>query len=97
MGLGGPVWHASAAPFPITLWPIRTVLESWAFMALEGVGDARLGEWTDWTGKAFHLRRRLTDIEVLKVGPVVDVRGTPEAARRLAPVRHLLPPDWDEL
>ncbi len=31
----------------------------------------------------FHLRRRLTDAEAAPIGPVLDVRGTPEAHRRL--------------
>jgi hypothetical protein len=53
-----------------------------AEQALAGLGDARLGEWREWSGTAFHIRRRLTAREALEVGPVVDVRGTPEARRR---------------
>jgi hypothetical protein len=78
------------------LWPIRDTLEGWAFLALVGVGDTTLGEWQEWTGKAYHIRRRLTDAEAALVGPVVDVRGTPEAERRLARVRHRLPKGYTE-
>lgn len=53
-----------------------------AVAALDGVGDPTLGEWHECSGAAFHLRRRLTDAEQQRVGPVVDVRRTAEAARR---------------
>lgn len=49
---------------------------------LRGVGDPAAGEWREWTGRAFHLRRRLSTREATSVGPVVDVRGTAEAHRR---------------
>ena len=79
MNLGGPVWHASVASERI---PIRQVLEREAERQLAGVGDATLGEWREWTGYAFHLRRRLTVREQRGVGPVVDIRGTDEARAR---------------
>jgi hypothetical protein len=60
---------------------------------LARVGDARLGEWTEWTGRAFHLRRRLTAAEARLVGPVVDIRGTEEARARLCAVPGL-PAQW---
>jgi hypothetical protein len=87
-GYGGPVWHASAAPFGVV--PVRSHLRDCALAALEGVGDASLGEWEDWTGRAFHVRRRLTDEERDGL-EVVDVRGTPEAERRLRAVQRFLP------
>ena len=62
--------------------------------ALEGIGDATLGEYHEWSGRAYHLRRRLSVDEAALIGPVVDVRGTPEAELRLRPVRHLLPAGW---
>ena len=60
-------------------------------MALDGVGDPTLGQWEEWTGKAFHVRRRLTPAEACAVGPVVDIRGTPEQHRRFKRVRAALP------
>jgi hypothetical protein len=78
-------------------------LERYARAALDGVGDAEAGEWTEaWQrgprpgNKAFHVRRRLTPEEAAQVGDVVDVRGTPEVDRRLAVVRRWLPKDWTE-
>lgn len=53
-----------------------------AYAELAGLGDPALGEWQDWTG-TYHLRRRLTAAEAASVGPVLDVRGTPEAAARV--------------
>lgn len=41
-----------------------------------------MGEWREWSGRAFHLRRRLSAREQRDVGPVVDVRGSDEARRR---------------
>jgi hypothetical protein len=87
-GYGGPVWHASAAPLGVT--PVASHLRECALAALDGVGDASLGEWEEWTGRAFHVRRRLTDEECAGL-EVVDVRGTDEARRRLAAVRRFLP------
>lgn len=92
MGLGGPVWHASVAPMRGI--PLRTDLERQAEKELEGVGDASLGEWREWSGKAFHIRRRLSAAEQEPVGPVVDIRGTAEArmrASRLGPLLRLAP------
>lgn len=51
--------------------------------ALQGVGDARLGEWAE-PGEVFHLRRRLTPAEAALVGPLRDIRGTDEEMRRMA-------------
>lgn len=82
MGLGGPVWHASIMPrAPMNVRSVRKLADK----VLVGVGDARLGEWEDdrlSSGGAFHLRRRLSESEEARVGPVVDVRLTPEAFRR---------------
>ena len=51
--------------------------------ALEGVGDASLGEWEEVTEKAYHVRRRLTAEEQAGVGDACDIRGTAEAEERL--------------
>lgn len=83
----GPVWHASVAARSL---PIRSVLEREAERALAGVGDASLGEWRDRTGRAFHIRRRLTVAEALRTGPVEDIRGTPDARERAQAVAGML-------
>jgi hypothetical protein len=54
-----------------------------ALKALEGVGDEALGQWEEWTGKAFHIRRRLSNEEQLLTGDAIDIRGTSEAIRRV--------------
>lgn len=59
--------------------------------ALHGVGSRDRGEWHEWTGKAYHVRRRLNAKEQAKVGEVLDVRGAPEAMKRFAAIQHLLP------
>jgi hypothetical protein len=61
-----------------------------ALRALDGLGDSAPGEWHEWSGIAYHIRRRLTPAEESRVGPVVDVRGTEEAARRAKALGHLL-------
>jgi hypothetical protein len=67
-------------------------LRAEAFGALRGVGDPNLGQWEEDTGRAYHVRRRLTPGEAHLVGPVVDIRGTVEQARRFAIMRAVLPP-----
>jgi hypothetical protein len=62
-----------------------------AHQALDGVGAPSLGEWEEWTGRAFHLRRRLSDIEAQAVGSVVDVRGTVDQLVRFHAMRLVLP------
>lgn len=71
------MWHASAAGFS------RDVCRTKAFSALADVGAAELGEWEEWTGKAYHIRRRLATAEEEQIGPSVDVRGTDEARKRV--------------
>lgn len=88
------MWHSSVGARGMSFGPSTLAAE--ARKVLVGVGDASLGEWEQWTGRAFHLRRRLSAEEVELVGEVVDVRGTDEARRRLRPVAHLLPPGWSE-
>lgn len=51
--------------------------------ALARLGDPEAGEWGEWSGSAFHLRRRLSFAEAVPVGPALDIRGTPEARRRV--------------
>lgn len=52
-------------------------------MALDGVGDEVSGQWEEYTGKAFHVRRRLTIEEQKPIVPAVDIRGTTEARNRI--------------
>lgn len=73
------------------------ILQRRAVEALTNVGDAAAGEWHEWTGTAYHIRRRLTTAEAALVGPAVDVRGTPEADRRWATVARYLPPAWQHV
>lgn len=89
MGFGGPVWHVSIAPRLHGL-SVDT-LRGLAYEQLAGVGDPTLGEWTEWTGQAFHLRRRLTESEAPRVGAVKDIRGTWEAQKRVKAVLRYLP------
>jgi hypothetical protein len=82
---GGPVWHASGKG--------RNERESLRLcqLALSGVGDRSLGEWTDreGTGRGIvHVQRRLTEAErqAFAVPQPYDIRGSAEEQRRLAVV-----------
>lgn len=71
-------------------------LQRLALDELVGVGDADLGEWIKSVdlgpfGWSVHVRRRLSAEEERLVGPVIDIRGTDEAAERLWKVAKLLP------
>ena len=67
-----------------------TLCRQRAEQALAGLGDPTLGEWREWSGYAYHLRRRLTAAEQAPIGPPVDIRGTPEALRRIEAIpKHL--------
>jgi hypothetical protein len=65
-------------------------MKSIAMVALAGVGN-RAHEWTEFSGYAFHLRRRLTVEEQVAVGDAVDLRGTCDATERLEKLRGALP------
>lgn len=84
-GYGGPVWHCSAAGGSV--FRLRAAVR----LELSGVGDASLGEWTERSPHAFHLRRRLSADEQLLVGDVVDVRGIDEGRSRFLAMRAYLP------
>jgi hypothetical protein len=79
MGFGGPVWHASIAPqrHGLTTRRLRKV----AMRVLDGVGD-RKHEWEEWTGKAYHIRRRMAVHEAQHIGCATDMRRTAEARKR---------------
>lgn len=84
MDLGGPVWHSSAAA--VGRRPRRDELRALALAWLAGVGD-RSQEWHEWSGYAYHVRRRLTPEEQLAVGDVMDLRGTLEGLARFEAVK----------
>jgi hypothetical protein len=95
MGFGGPVWHASVSHrgrFPVDdeLRAMR------AESLLKGVGDARLGQWSESSPTAFHLRRRLSVAEAEGFA-LRDIRLTPEARQRFdalpVQVRQIIPPE----
>lgn len=78
-GFGGPVWHASGKA------ATTATSRALARRALDGVGDARLGEWEEaGTGTIVHVRRRLTAGEARLVNVIRDVRGTAEESARVA-------------
>lgn len=83
------MWHASVAPVRRKMHPRE--LKAKALAVLGGVGDRRLGEWHEWTGRAYHLRRRLSAAEQAEVGDVVDCRGTDEWQRRFDAVKDAVP------
>ena len=75
-------------PFDVPLLKRR------ALRALEGVGDAELGQWVEAGYQAVHVRRRLRPDEWGDQPWGRDVRNTPEGLERLKPVAHLLPAGW---
>lgn len=85
------MWHVSIASPTLPSW---AELEALARRELAGVGNP-LREWTERGRVAFHLRRRLTLSEQSLTGEVRDIRGTFEAAARLAEIPGL-PKDWRE-
>lgn len=89
MGLGGPVWHVSAAWHGGGFVPFGA-LEAACLSALAGVGDEQLGQWSERGTRYAHLRRRLSAAECELVGPVVDVRGTPDALKRFTAVHRFV-------
>jgi hypothetical protein len=88
LNFGGPVWHASSRGADEAC--------SWAMAerALEGVGDAALGEWREAGSPGsgvVHIRRRLSHREATNRGLVVrDIRGTAEEEFRLGVVAREL-------
>ncbi len=71
--------------------PHKLELRGRALIALAGVGDSRLGEWHEWSGYAYHVRRRLSAEEQLVVGPAVDCRGTDEWQKRYEAMAEFIP------
>ncbi|MGH9001493.1 MAG: hypothetical protein ACRDYV_00020 [Acidimicrobiia bacterium] len=74
------MWHASVASSGLALGAALRLRIAGEWLA--GVGDPELGQWHEEGENAVHLRRRLAAAEAARVGPVRDVRGTPEARYR---------------
>ena len=83
------MWHVSTA-FQQRHYDRRELL-AFAYEALGTLGDGDLGEWVEYGASAVHIRRRLSPEEEALVGPVLDIRGTPEHATRAWAVAKLLP------
>ena len=72
--------------------PDKNFLRRSALNALQGVGDMDRGQWEEWSGFAYHVRRRLSKDEQMLTGDVIDVRGTPDVEVRYKEVEPYLPP-----
>ena len=79
LNFGGPVWHASVVA--ATPQSSRILAEQ----ALQGRGDASLGEWVEQPMRAVQIRRRLTPDETILAGGLImiDIRGEPEEKKRM--------------
>lgn len=75
----------------VGLKPHRGILRTAAFLALNHVGENARKDIHEWTGYAFHIRRRLTPKEQAGVGEAVDLRKSGEGYARLRAIRDLLP------
>ena len=64
--------------------------------AIAGVGNQNQ-EWLEWTGYAFHVRRRLTKQEQDQIGDAIDCRDTEEGRQRFEAIKHELPKQAVEL
>lgn len=85
------MWHASV--HRQGTGPADTpALLSAALRVLRGVGDRTLENWIEHSadGRTVHVKRRTLDSEL--ANELLDIRGTDEAARRIAVVRSLTPP-----
>ena len=90
------MWHASISPLVSLGRRLDAArLFELALATLRGVGTVSLGEWREVGTVACHVRRRLSAEEMIIVGPVRDLRGTPEALTRLWRARQWMPaPLW---
>lgn len=68
----------------------RRALRKLCLDALAGVGD-KSRQWEEWTGRAYHVRRRLRAGEQQAVGDAIDCRGSEEGSKRLASARPFIP------
>ena len=80
------MWHASAAffrPHP------KEKIEQWLRGMLKGVGQPET-TWVEQGTKATHMRRLTTEREAHIIGPLRDIRDTPELDVRIAAVAETL-------
>lgn len=84
------MWHASTAALAGRQVAVD-MLRRFAMHALRNVGDPTAGQWEEFTGRAYHVRRRLTRRELKFIGEALDIRGTEEQERRWLAVRDFLP------
>jgi hypothetical protein len=66
------------------------VKRRFALAALRGIGLEAL-QWEDDRPAAYHIRRRLTDLEAVPVGGVCDLRGSIEGWARFDRLKTSLP------
>lgn len=59
--------------------------------ALHDVGDASRGQWEEWSGTVYHVKRRLSSEEQAVVGEAKDIRGTQEAEERRQAMQCYVP------
>lgn len=90
------MWHASTMMRSGLLLPDEHLLRTGAFDALKGIGDESRGQWEEWTGKIYHVKRRLSRQEQRQTGDARDIRGTREAQKRRAAVQRYIPPDFPD-
>lgn len=86
-GFGGPVWHASVSMKSKLVIPnVESELLDRALRAIQGVGDATLGQWIEPSVSGtpvVHVKRRLTDEEWEGKPWGFDLRHTEEGRARI--------------
>jgi hypothetical protein len=85
------VWHCSVSLGTPAAQRLK------ALTVLAGFGDSALGEWWEDGLIATHLRRRLSEEETCRVGPIKDIRGTSDAVAAFNAVRRYLPAHLTEI
>lgn len=85
------MWHASVANRGGKNFGKKD-LRRFAIGCLAGVGSLLDGrQFEEWTGYAYHVRRRLTHEEQQQIGDALDCRGTDEGRRRFQAVQLTIP------
>ena len=73
--------------------PDKGFLRQVAIKALRQVGDATRGQWEEWSGFAYQIKRRMTPQEevLARIDALRDIRGTEEENARYDAVQKLYP------